>query len=341
MSVAANSLQISVLLFSLLSVSGHAFEKTQYFRGISADFQMGRVTRSDLDLDGMQEVVVCYRSLKAPMDGGLLVLNNQKKEAKVLWHVAFENHFPESVSSNGAVLTVELLHSKNGTKLRKAWVHGEDYFFRGAQGDPFAKMTITASSTLRADGISVAHVFDGDLKSSWAEGDSGTGVSESLSFEFAAPMDLAMIGVLHGNFKGKRAWHDNNRIHRAEVTLETHAERYDKDSDVNFEKDLGLSLYGDRVDLTFSNRPVMHYARLNKRDVISLEIRISSVLMGEKTDDTHVAEIDFVQWIPESVLTGQPDKSLNKEEGKKTPRDKDKEKEKYNDDEEDWTEDDF
>jgi hypothetical protein len=335
MPVVSKTFRRSIFLSILLSLPGYAFEKNQYFRGISEGFEMGRVARSDLNQDGIQEVVVCYRSRREPKDGGLLILNNQSDTARVLWHVAFENYFPERVSSNGSVLTVELVHSKNGTRLRKAWVHGEDYHFRGTQGDPFAKMTIKASSTLRADKISVAHVFDGDPKSNWAEGASGTGVSESLNFEFAAPVDLAMIGVLHGNFQSKRSWYDNNRVHRAEVTIETHAERYDKDSDMDFEKDLGLSLYGDRVDLTFSNRPVMRYTRLCKRDAISLEIRIASVLLGEKTDDTYVAEIDFVQWIPESVITGQPKKNSGTEEKKKVP------KAQIKDDEEDWTEDDF
>jgi len=107
------------------------------------------------------------------------------------------------------------------------------------------------------------------------------------------------------------------------------------DSDVDFEEDLGLGLYGDRVELSFSNRPVMRYFRLDRKSSLSLELKITSVLLGERNDDTYISEVDLVELIP---ATSQPDsKPTGAKPGSGKP-DAPKDKPAAADD---WTEDDF
>lgn len=299
-----------VVLPAVSAGAGEAYKKSQYFRGISEKHVVTDVLEADLDGDGQDEVLICYRQPEDAIDqqGGVLILQGQPRDYRVAWHAMFEKTYPVKVKAAGAALTFALVKKGTGeeSKFEKTLVRGKDFFFRDEEGSPLAGVEVKASSTLKQDGVSPEMVFDRDLKTGWAEGAEGTGVDESITLEFAKPVDLAMIGVLHGNFKGKRYWLDNNRLHRAEVTVETKADRYDTASDVDFTQDLGLGLYGDRVELSFTNRPVMRYFELDKRSTLSLEIKITSVLLGEKNDDTYVAEIDLVELVPGWVLLGKP-----------------------------------
>lgn len=287
-----------------------AYKKTQYYRGITARYTVTHVERGDVDGDGGDEVLVCYREPEDAIDqrGGVLILTGQGRDARVAWHALFEKVYPLRVQVNGKALTFQLVHKTSGgqKRLAKTLVRGEHFHFRGDPDSPLAGVAIEASSTLDAEGVEAANVFDRDLESAWAEGARGTGVDESIRLAFPKPVDLGLIGVLHGNFRGKRYWLDNNRLHRAEVTVETTADRYDTESDVDFGEDLGLDLYGDRIDCSFTNRPVMRYFKLDRKKVLSLELKITSVLLGEKNDDTYVAEIDLVELVPAWLLLGEP-----------------------------------
>ncbi len=312
-----------------------AYKKSQYFRGITQKHVVTDVAEADLDGDGQDEVLICYRQPEDAVDqqGGILILQGEPRDYRVAWHAMFEKAYPVKVKASGPAVTFALVKKGSGeeTKLERTLVRGKDFFFRDEEGSPFAGVKVKASSTLKRDGVSPEMVFDRDLRTGWAEGADGTGVDESITLEFAKPVDLAMIGVLHGNFKGKRYWLDNNRLHRAEVTVETKADRYDTASDVDFSQDLGLGLYGDRVELSFSNRPVMRYFELDKRSTLSLEIKITSVLLGEKNDDTYVAEVDLVELVPSWVILGKP---KPKRTGEKTEKPAEEELP-----EDDWTDD--
>ena len=154
-------------------------------------------------------------------------------------------------------------------------------------------------------------------------------MDETVDFEFAEPVHLGLIGVLHGNYSGRREWRDNNRVHRAEVTVETSSDRYDTESEVDFESDLGLGMYGDRVDVSFSNKPVMRYFKLGKKSVISVELKITSVLLGETNDDAYIAEVDFAELISAGRIFG------TEKPKKKKPVKKEEKEEKEG---EDWEE---
>jgi len=313
------------------------YKKSQFYRGITSHYAITDTIEADVDGDGSNEFLICYKEPESAVNqqGGVLILTGEPRHFKVLWHAMFEEVFPSKVSASGKALTFHLVHKKAGAtkEFERTLVADKDIFFRDSEKSPFANVKITASSTLKEEGISPDNVFDRNLKTSWAEGAKGTGIDESITMDFSKPVDIAMIGVLHGNFKGKRYWLDNNRLHRAEVTLETQSDKYDADSDVDFSEDLGLGLYGDRIELRFSNRPVMRYFKIEKKSVVSLELQITSVLLGEKNDDTYIAEIDLVELIPQWLVLGKP-----KPKKEKT---NDKKKVDSETDANDWTEDDF
>lgn len=301
---------VCLLLLWPVSVALAEERKSAYLRGLAESNTILGTTQADIDGDGERDSLVMYRETDEAIDqqGGLIALKRSGIEPKVLWHAQFEKHFPTKVSVEGAALHLELVHrlpEGKEERLKKTLLRGKDFFLLGDAQSPFHGVRIKATSTAKRDGLSAAQVFDRDLNTAWAEGAEGTGVDESLSFVFARPLDLAAIGVLPGNFKSKRNWFGNNRVHRAGVTLETASDRFDAESEVDFGEDLGLGLYGDRVELTFRDRPNMQYTRVTKKKVVSLEFKITSVLLGDKNDDAYIAEIDLVELISDAALRGE------------------------------------
>ncbi|NMB74917.1 MAG: hypothetical protein GYA21_07275 [Myxococcales bacterium] len=284
------------------------FKRSQFFRGISAHFVVSAVTQGDLDGDGRSDTLVLYREAEDAVNqaGGLLVLSPMGADWKVLLHLFFESVYPKKASVAGRDLSIEFVQTgPQGVKtFPRTLVRSKDFFLRQDPESPFAEAKVTASSTLKHEGVKPEHAFDQDLRTAWAEGADGTGVDETVTIEFRRPVDLGLAGVLHGNFRSPREWKDNNRLHRGEFTVETSSDRYDAEGQVDFEADLGLGLYGDKVDISFSNKPVMRYVRLQKRGAVSVQLKITSVLLGEKNDDTYVAEIDLAEWVSYARLTG-------------------------------------
>ncbi len=314
-----------------------AYKKSQPFRGLTMRHVVTDVARGDLDGDGREEVLVAFREPEDAVDqrGGLLVLRLATDGYRVAWNALFEKVYPRKVRLQGASIQLDLVRktTTGDQQIPRVLERGKDFFLRGDPGGPFEGVEVKASSTLKGGAVAAAHVLDGDFKTAWAEGEEGTGVDETVTLTFKRPVSLALIGVLHGDFRGKRQWLDSNRLHRAEVTVETAQDRYDADSDVDLGEDLGLGLYGDRVELGFSNQAVMRYFTLDKKYVTSLELKITSVLLGEKNDDTYIAEIDLVELIPASVMLGKAAGEGDKPAAKKPDAPATKA--------EDWTEDDF
>ncbi len=288
-----------------LGAQEEEYGKVQYYRGVKQSYGVVTTLQADLDGDGIGESVICYREPDRALNqqGGVLILSG----GHVAWHALFEGMYPEEVKANGNVLSFSLVQvGKAGPKkVNKNFELGKDFFFRSDEQSPFYDVKVSASSTLKGAELDPGMVFDGNLKTAWAEGGEGTGVDESVTLTFAKPVNLGLMGVLHGNFAGRRPWRDNNRLHRAEATVETSSDRFDADSGVDFEEDLGLGLYGDRVELSFTNKPIMRYFKVGSKNVTSLELKITSVLLGEKNDDTYIAEIDFAELIPRDVLLGK------------------------------------
>ena len=317
---------ISILLVGMSAAAraqDSGFKRSQFYRGVTFHHKVTHVTEGDINSDGSNEVLICYREPGDAVNqqGGVLVLTKDFGSYSVAWHALFETVYPKKVAVAGSTLTFELVQTtmQADKTVSKSFVLGKDFHFRGEKGNPLTSVKISASSTLKKDGISKENIFDRNLKTSWAEGAEGTGVDETVTFEFSEPVNLGLIGMLHGNYEGRREWRDNNRVHRAEVTVETSSDRYDTESEVDFEADLGLGMYGDRVDMSFSNKPVMRYFKLGKKAVISVELKITSVLLGEKNDDAYISEVDFAELITAGRIFGteKPKKKPEKKEEKK------------------------
>jgi hypothetical protein len=330
---------ISILLAGI-GVTAEAqdggFKRSQFYRGVVFHHKVTHVTEGDVNSDGSNEVLICYREPGDAVNqqGGVLVLTKDFGSYSVAWHAIFETVYPKKVTVAGSTLTFELVQTtmQADKTVTKSFVLGKDFHFRGEEGNPLSKVKISASSTLKKDGVSKENIFDRNLKTAWAEGAEGTGVDETITFEFSEPVHLGLIGMLHGNYEGRREWRDNNRVHRAEVTVETSSDRYDVESEVDFEADLGLGMYGDRVEMSFSNKPVMRYFKLGKKAVLSVELKITSVLLGEKNDDAYIAEVDFAELITAGRIFGT-EKPRKKKPVKK------EEKEEEDDEGDDWEED--
>jgi hypothetical protein len=332
---------IGVLLVGMGAVAwaqDGGFKRSQFYRGVTFHHKVTHVTEADIDSDGSSEVIVCYREPgdAVSQQGGVLVLAKEIGSYTVAWHAVFETVYPKKVTVTGSTLTFELVQTtmQADKTVTKSFVMGQDFFFRGEKGNPFSSVKISASSTLKKDEISKENIFDRNLKTAWAEGAEGTGVDETVTFEFPEPVHLGLIGVLHGNYAGRREWSDNNRVHRAEVTVEISSDRYDSESEVDFEADLGLGMYGDRVDISFSNKPVMRYFKLGKKDVLNVELKITSVLLGEKNDDAYIAEVDFAELIVAERIFG------TEKPKKKKPAKKEEEEEEEEEESGDWEEED-
>lgn len=319
-----------------------SFKRSQYYRGVTSSYVVTDVTQADLDGDASKEVVVCYREAGDAVNqqGGVLVLTTGMGGWVVAWHALFENVYPKTVRTADRVLTFDLVQTtiQEDRTIPRTFVLGKDFHFRNDPDDALSNPSIQATSTLDESTTAPRNLYDRDLQTAWAEGADGTGVDENVTFEFAKPVHLGLIGVLHGNYKGRREWKDNNRLHRAVATVETSSDRYDVGSEIDFEEDLGLGLYGDRVEMSFSNKPVMRYFKIGKKNVVSLELKITSVLLGEKHDDVYIAEVDFAELIPASRIFGEEKK---KEEPASRPdQDKTSEEPKEDEPKDDWTEDD-
>lgn len=343
--VLRNTVPVVLLLIAWAGSSradDDSFKRSQYYRGVTSTYVVTDVTRADLNGDASEEVVVCYREPGDAVNqqGGVLVLTSGMGGWVVAWHALFENVYPKKVRAADRSLSFDLVQTtmQEDREIPRSFVLGKDFFFRNQEGNTLYNPSIEASSTLEQDGIAPENVYDRNLQTAWAEGATGTGVDEKVIFEFSKPVHLGLIGVLHGNYQGRRAWRDNNRLHRAAATVETSSDRYDVDSEIDFEEDLGLGLYGDRVEMSFSNKPVMRYFKVGKKNVVSLELKITSVLLGEKNDDAYITEVDFAELIPASRVFGtekKKEKTAEQAEQKKTT-----EEPQEDEPQDDWTEDD-
>ena len=280
-----------------------------FYRAIASQNTITQVVQADINNDNHNETLVGYRESGAAnhqQGGGLLILGKSGSQYKVLWHALFEGLYPKSISASGDALTIDFVQpgQKEERIFPRTLIRGRDFFLRTDEGSPLYKAKVSASSTLNKN-TAPANVLDGRLDTAWAEGAEGTGVDEELKIEFRKPVDLGLIGVLPGNYKSMRDWTDNNRLNRVGVTVETSSDRFDAESAVDFGKDLGIGMYGDRIELNFTNKPVMHYFKLDKRSVVSVNLKITSVLLGEKHDDTSISEIDFAELIPAQRLLGE------------------------------------
>lgn len=280
----------SVSLGAVASPSARAADEPgPWLTALGAAFVVTDMSAGDLDGDGRDETVVCYRENLATTNqsSGVVVYAGKGPQQRPVYHVQLDATLCEKVRVSGRKLGVLL---GNGKQL--SWTYGEDLHFRGDKRSIVTPKTIKASST-SSSAHAASKAMDNDLSTSWAEGADGTGIGQSLTIQLDKPVDIGAIGIFCGEGSSQRAFFDHNRVHRGSIEAKTEADLGDTAAGFDFAS-LGIDAIGDRVEFDCENRPVVTYVQLHKRGVIELEIRIESVYLGDKKDDTHIAEVELV-----------------------------------------------
>jgi hypothetical protein len=265
-------------------------ENGPWLNALTTAYVLVDLQTGDLDGDGKPETAVCYRESLDNTNAlsGIAILSPKGDVATPVFHVQLEPSC-EKVRINGRKLGI-LLATKTGEKKQLVWTYGTEIKFRG-QGDRLSGSAVRATTSM--PGNEPAKAFDGDLSTAWAEGKAGTGIGQSITIRFPRPTDVGALAVFGGDGTGKRGYLDNNRIHRGSVEAKTEADLGDVQAGIDF-KTLGIESIGDRVEFELENRPEVKYLPIHKKGVVELQLRIDSVFLGDKRDDTRVAEIEIV-----------------------------------------------
>jgi len=275
-----------------------------WLRGLSERFVVLDMSSADLDGDGVAETAVCYREPNAghSTKGGIVVLKGSGSSAAPVFHTQLEAPCERVKISDGR-LGVMLTRKLEGSD-KLVWTYGKDLVFRNARNHPLAGSAVSASSSLRKSTHVPSAILDGDLSTSWAEGDSGTGIGETVKITLPRATDIAYIGIYGGHGQSDRAYYDHNRLHRASIKVRTADDMGDDAAGIDF-ADLGIDLGGERTEFALENQPGVHYVAVNKKGVLEIELRIESVYLGKTHDDTHIAELEIVPLLaPGSLVQG-------------------------------------
>ena len=160
--------------------------------------------------------------------------------------------------------------------------------------------TITSSSVLKDDnGISYDPILvsDNDDSTAWVEGAKGNGVNEWIQLEFEGDIVIKEIFVTNGYTKNSKIYYSNNRVKKVKLEF----------SD-------GTTLVSDLRDGIASPQAIV----LDKAVKTSfVKINILDVFVGEKYQDTCIAEVDIKGYnLPteadEDVVKGLIEKSFEK-----------------------------
>jgi hypothetical protein len=292
--------RISLLTLALVpalalatSARGAGSKSSPWIQALSNDFVVVDMAEGDLDGDGSKDTVVCYQDdADSSAAGGVAILRKTKGQLRPGYHVRLEQAWCEQVQIRGNKVGF-LLKSRTLDKKRGqlVWTYGKDFHFVG-DGKHFVDRARVDASSSAGGSLTASAAVDGTIASSWAEGAKGTGIGETLTIKLRQPMDIAYVAI-YGGHGSKRGFFDNNRVHRGSLSTRTAEDLGDSLAGIDF-SELGIGGGGDRIEFSFENRPGVHYVRVDRRRVQEIELRIESVYLGRKSDDTHVAEIEVV-----------------------------------------------
>jgi hypothetical protein len=277
---------------ALLSGAAHADDadpESPWLAALSSTYLVLDTSTGDLDGDGRDETVGCYRKdpVVADRGSGVFVLAGKGVDARPVFHVQLAGTLCEKARVSGNRLGILLRGNK-----QLAFTMGKEMRFRGDKQSPVAAKAVTATTSLGSSNAP-ARAYDNDLATSWAEGSPGTGLGQSITIRLENAVDVGAVGLFCGDGNGTRPFLDKNRVHRGSIETKTAADLGDEGSGVDFSS-LGIATIGDRVEFNCENKPQVTYVSVGKRDVVELSVRIDSVYLGDKKDDTHIAEIEIV-----------------------------------------------
>lgn len=280
------------LAFILMMGSGAraiaATDNGPWLTALSSKFVVVDLQKGDLNGDGADETLVCYREDvgRTEQKSGIAVYSGKGADLEPVFHVQLEA-MCEKVKANGRKLGILLQGNK-----QLVWNYGEELKFKKDKGSFYSMTTATASSSSNSSN-GPDKAIDGEVSTSWAEGTSGTGLGQKVTLKLPRPMNIGVIGIYPGIGSSSRSFFDSNRIHRGSLEAKTEADLGDSASGVDFSA-LGIDSIGDRIEFNCENKPGVTYFNVDKRGVVELQFRIESVYLGDKKDDTHIAEIEIV-----------------------------------------------
>lgn len=304
-----------VLLYpSLLFAS---YKDVQEYRAIEAEFVVTSVVESDFNGDAVMDHAIGYRTRGAATpEGGLLILSSQAGSIRPVFHVFFEGTYAAELQAKDAKLEISLVKPglAGDEQVLLTWNYGKDFFFNDEKESVLFGLQASASTTLRGGGGYASNAIDNNLDTAWAEGVPGTGVGESLTLKLAHPIKLAMLGIFPGKSTDKKDFRRANRLNRGTLEIQTESDLGDESSALDF-SDLGIDVGGETEELAFSNKPEIKFLQIQRRKAQNLIIKIDSVFLGDKDDDTYIAEVELVPLLSRSLTLDRAKKKAKKSTG--------------------------
>lgn len=262
---------------------------------LQRDFKVIKTVDADVDGDGKNEHVILFKDQSN--GGGLLLMKQRGSAFRQLGCLYLEGHTPLDAELTGKDLAVSLEKIEKPLLLTL----GKELGLRDGDGDPFAGVKLSASSSLKGGEHAPANAYDQDLTTSWAEGKDGTGIGESLTLEFKKPLAIGMVGIFSGAGASPKEFKDANRMRRGVLEMQSPSNVGDDSANLDF-ADLGIESGGHKTEVAFANKPEMKFVRLTEEDVVRLTIRVESVYLGDHKDDTHITEVSLCQLLVDSQV---------------------------------------
>jgi hypothetical protein len=284
---------MALCLCSVTSWGGPDVMTTPEAEALARDFRIVKMVALDVDGDGAPEPVLVFQD--PGNGGGLLVMKSGGSSYRQVACVYLEGHAPLDATLDGKDLAVTLERADRPLLLTP----GRELAWRGGEGDPFARTRVSATSSLPGGAHGPGQAWDQDLSTSWAEGKDGTGIGEALVLEWPRPVAVGLLGIFSGAGPTAKEFKEANRMRRGVVEVRTTSDVGDDGANIDF-ADLGIASSGRKVEVSFGNKPEFRFARVTEEDVVKLTLRVESVYLGDRRDDTHVTEVSLCQLLADS-----------------------------------------